>query len=228
MAYLDNSVVTVDAILTMKGREVLARSGQLNITKFALADDEVDYDLYNPTHTLGSNYYGKVIEDMPILEAIPDESQMMRYKLVTLPKGSTNIPQIVIQPAGVITLTSVGQTVTIVPTTTNNAAANQDLGYTCTISDQTVADIIVAPGYQVTRTAAGAAPSFIGEGSTPLSKTIVGKQFQVKAKLNSSSVNKSANITIFGNETGGYDTVTVVVQPTVLETLQSVTIQTGQ
>ena len=55
MGYLDNSTVTVDAILTNKGREILASGGKLNITKFALSDDEVDYDLWNPAHTLGTN-----------------------------------------------------------------------------------------------------------------------------------------------------------------------------
>ena len=43
MGYLDNSSVTVDAILTLKGRELLAQGGNaFNITQFALADDEVD------------------------------------------------------------------------------------------------------------------------------------------------------------------------------------------
>ena len=86
MGYLDNTTVTVDAILTNKGRQVLANGGTLNITKFALADDEVDYNLWNPAHSLGTNYYGSVIENMPVLEASPDETQMLRYKLVTLPK----------------------------------------------------------------------------------------------------------------------------------------------
>ncbi len=47
MGYLDNSVVTVDAILTTTGRQLLAQ-GNFNITQFALADDEIDYTLYNP------------------------------------------------------------------------------------------------------------------------------------------------------------------------------------
>jgi hypothetical protein len=51
MGYLNNTVVTVDAILTKKGRELLARGdGSFKITQFALADDEVDYTLYNPDH----------------------------------------------------------------------------------------------------------------------------------------------------------------------------------
>ena len=48
MAYLDNSEITVDAILTKKGRQKLASGQSLNITKFALGDDEIDYTLYEP------------------------------------------------------------------------------------------------------------------------------------------------------------------------------------
>ena len=57
MGYLDNTTTTVDAILTKKGRELLAKGdGSFQITKFALADDEVDYNLWNASHELGSNY----------------------------------------------------------------------------------------------------------------------------------------------------------------------------
>ena len=47
MGFLDNSSVTVDAILTKRGREILSEGGDLNIVKFALSDEEVDYTLYN-------------------------------------------------------------------------------------------------------------------------------------------------------------------------------------
>ena len=116
MGYLDNTTVTVDAILTNKGREILAAGGRLNIVKFALSDDEIDYDLWNPAHTLGTNYYGKVIEDMPVLEALPDETQMLRYKLITLPKDVIGIPVISVQPTAV-TFTSLTQEITIKPST---------------------------------------------------------------------------------------------------------------
>ena len=66
MAYLDNNVLTVNAVLTKKGREILAKTGGLNITAFALADDEIDYTLYNPTNPSGSAYYGQAIENMPL------------------------------------------------------------------------------------------------------------------------------------------------------------------
>ena len=43
MGYLNNQVVTIDAILTKKGRELLAKNdGSFRITQFALADDVLD------------------------------------------------------------------------------------------------------------------------------------------------------------------------------------------
>ncbi len=57
MGYLDNSSVTVDAILTLKGRELLAKGGDaFKITQFALGDDEIDYSLWNPKARNGSHY----------------------------------------------------------------------------------------------------------------------------------------------------------------------------
>ena len=93
MGFLDNTTTTVDAILTKKGRELLARGqNEFNITKYALADDEVDYNLWDTSHPNGTNFYGAVIENMPLLEATPDENQIMRYKLVTLPKNTAKLP----------------------------------------------------------------------------------------------------------------------------------------
>ena len=69
MGYLNKATITVDAILTNRGRELLAQGGRsaFNITKFAVADDEVDYGLYNVAHPEGSEYYGAIIENMPVL-----------------------------------------------------------------------------------------------------------------------------------------------------------------
>lgn len=93
MGYLNNNVVTVDAILTKKGRELLARgASSFNITQFALADDEIDYDLWNQSHPLGDDKMGIVIENLPITEAVPDETQSMKYKLITLSEGTKSIP----------------------------------------------------------------------------------------------------------------------------------------
>ena len=77
MAYLDNTEITVDAILTKKVRQKLASGQSLNITKFALGDDEIDYSLWNPDHPSGTNYYGTIIENMPILEALPNDTSTL-------------------------------------------------------------------------------------------------------------------------------------------------------
>lgn len=102
MGYLDNTSVTVDAILTKKGREYLASGrGNFEITQFALGDDEVDYTLWNTAHSLGSDYYGEIIENMPVLEAITDENFALRYKLLTLDKSETSVPIFSVTPASI-------------------------------------------------------------------------------------------------------------------------------
>ncbi len=95
MGYLNKSTITVDAVLTKKGRELLSKGrSEFEITQFAVADDEVDYTLYTTSHPLGSAYYGAIIESMPVLEASSDETQAMRYKLVSLDRGTNEIPVI--------------------------------------------------------------------------------------------------------------------------------------
>ena len=90
MGVLDNTTVTVDAILTKKGRELLAKGqGQFNITKFSLGDDEIDYSLYDVTHPNGSNFYGEAIENMNLLEAIPNQDLALKYPLGDI-EASTN------------------------------------------------------------------------------------------------------------------------------------------
>ena len=74
MGFLDNSTVTVDAILTKRGREILSQGGNFNITKYALSDEEVDYTLYDVTHPSGTDSYGAVIENMSLLEAAPNRT----------------------------------------------------------------------------------------------------------------------------------------------------------
>lgn len=237
MGYLDNSTVTVDAILTNKGREILAGGGKLNITKFALSDDEIDYDLWNPAHTLGTNYYGAVIENMPVLEALPDETQMLRYKLVTLPKDVIGIPVISVSPAAV-SFTSLKQEIVVSPATLNLAGGNDSLGYTAILSDDTVATLEVAPDGNVSKVPANTSAvslnpeliaananangvnSFLDDEVTSVTtagKTIVriGKKFVLKPKAQANLTTiKRTLLTIIGNETGGFKTVSVSVDPT--------------
>ena len=118
MGYLDNSSITVDAILTKRGRELLARNdGSFRISQFALGDDEIDYTLFNESHPNGSQYSGEAIENMPLLEAFPDENNIMLHKLITLPRGTSKLP-IVTANVSKVTLT-IGSSTVLNPTTHN-------------------------------------------------------------------------------------------------------------
>jgi hypothetical protein len=131
MGYLNNQVVTVDAILTKKGRQLLAQNdGSFRITQFALADDEIDYTLYNPTNNSGSAFYGEAIDNMPLLEAFADESQTMKYKLATLPRGTAVLPVLDLGFSS-ISLKQ-GASLALTPQTLNylgNASAFETSGY---------------------------------------------------------------------------------------------------
>ena len=96
MGYLNNTSTVLDAVLTKKGRELLSRGEQaFNVTKFALADDEVDYSLWNVAHPLGTDYYGTVIENLPLLEPTVDPDTTMRFKLITRADNPHKLPAIV-------------------------------------------------------------------------------------------------------------------------------------
>jgi len=213
MGYLNNSTITVDAILTKKGRELLARGrDEFKITQFALADDEIDYDLYNTEHPLGTAYYGAAIENMPIVEALPDETQMMKYKLVTLPKGTARIPVVSVGATN-ISLQS-NETTVISPATTNFTNGNSRFGYTAILSDSDVAEI------RVTRSATNRAATvaqFIGDSEAAQSVAVSGMQFEIAAKPQLAA-DKTATILIIGNETGGRASITLTVKKQELAT----------
>ena len=209
MGYLDNSSVTVDAILTLKGRELLARGGDaFKITQFALGDDEVDYSLWNPNHPLGTNYYGVIIENMPIVEAVADETQALRYKLITLPKQTTNIPVVTVGNTA-ITLLAAGDAAAISPNTSNLTGGNSNLGYTAILSDSTVADIQVTRALQ--NSVLPTSPRFIGDNEDAQSVAVAGFEFRIVAKAQYIE-DKTATVTIIGNETGGSVTINLTVK----------------
>ena len=85
MAFLDNSGdIILDAVLTDEGRRRLARGdGTFNIVKFALGDDEVNYELYDNNHTSGSAYYDLQILQTPVLEAFTDAGSSLKSSLIT-------------------------------------------------------------------------------------------------------------------------------------------------
>jgi hypothetical protein len=203
MAYLDNTEITVDAILTKKGREKLAAGQGLNITKFALGDDEIDYTLYEPAHPKGSAYYDASIKAIPITEASPDETQVLRYKLVTLPKGTTKIPSVEFGVPSISVNQNSGQ-VSLTPTT--SPSGNAQAGYTVVLANKN-AGSLVGTGIA---TGAGSVPVFLGDEITTTAAVETGLQFQFIPNPNASATIKTT-ITVYGNETGGSQTIPVTV-----------------
>jgi hypothetical protein len=216
MGYLNNSVVTVDAILTTKGRELLAKNdGSFRITQFALADDEIDYTLYNPTHPSGSSFYGEAIENMPLLEAFPQETQIMKYKLATLPRGTAKLPVLDLGYTA-ITLQQ-GAALSITPQTLNYLGNNQTYetsGYTATISDVRLMNTYTGVGINTTP-ANEANVNATATLGTNVSKTIIGTQFNLRATtvntLFGSNTQLAATLTVVGLDSGARLTIPITI-----------------
>jgi hypothetical protein len=214
MGYLDNSTVTVDAILTKKGRELLARGdGSFTITQFALADDEIDYTLYNPDHPNGSAFYGEAIENMPLLEAFPDETQIMKYKLTTLPRGTAKLPVLDLGFAAI--RLKQGASLAITPQTLNYLGASQTFettGYTATIADVRVLSNFNGVGINTDEADRLNASTTLG---TNVSKTVIGTSINLTATtINTLFGNRSelkTTLTVIGRDSGSRLTIPVTI-----------------
>jgi hypothetical protein len=209
MGYLNNSSIVIDAVLTKKGRELLARGqNEFRVAYFALSDDEIDYSLWNSDHPLGSAYYGRAIENLPITEAVTDETQVMKYPLVTLPKNTVRIPVVAVAQNS-YTFKSPTDRITITPNTVNFPNGNSVLGYTAILSDSDVATFVtVNPTVAQSsgQDAAASIPPPITDLESSQTVSVTGQSFVLSGKF-STLRNKKATLTIIGNETGGRVTV---------------------
>ena len=215
MAYLNNQFVTIDAVLTKKGRELLARNdGSFQITQFALADDEIDYTLYNPNHPSGSAFYGEAIEAMPLLEAFVDETQMMKYKLVTLPRGTSKLP--VLNLGYIAVSLRQAASVNITPQTLNYLGAVSTFepsGYLMTVGDSRFLSTFTGTGIDTTglnvtnptpnASGANLSASQIGT-SFSLIATTINTLFPTSAVAGASI---STTITVTGRDSGARITI---------------------
>jgi hypothetical protein len=205
MAYINNETITVDAVLTKKGRELLAAQGGLNINSNALADDEIDYSLYQPNHPQGSAYYDLAIRNTPVFEAFTDETQVLKYKLVTLPSGQTSIPVISLGQSAIYVDKDYKGEIVIVPST--NPVYNTTLGYTAILSNKDVGTII---GEQLQIATTATIPTFIGDVSSTTAQVALGIRFRF---VPNSSLTTTTNttLTVIGNESGGSISIPVTV-----------------
>jgi len=215
MGYLNNSIVTVDAILTRKGRELLARNdGSFRITQFALADDEIDYTLWDPDNPLGSAFYGQAIDNMPLLEAFPDETQAMKYLLTTLPRGTSKLP---ILDVGyqVISLYQ-GASIAITPQTLNYLGGTQTYessGYVATIGDVRLLSTFNGVGINTAQSTTLNSTTTLGAA---VSKTVVGTTINltattVNALFPEGVTQLSTSLVVIGRDSGARIVVPVQV-----------------
>ena len=219
MGYLNNSVITIDAILTTKGRELLAANdGSFRITQFALADDEIDYTLYNPQNQNGSSFYGEAIDGMPLLEAFPDQNQIMKYKLATLPRGTAVLPVLDLGRSSIPL--NQGSSIAITPQTLNylgSTVSNETSGYSATIADVRTMATFTGTGVQSTAATAQNASSTTTLG-TNVSATIIGTQLSLRATtvntLFGTNTQLSTTLTVVGLDSGARITIPVTITKT--------------
>ena len=219
MGLLDTSTVTVDAILTRKGRELLARGdGSFAITQFAVSDDEIDYTLFNTNHPSGSAFYGEAIENMPLLEAVPNETMVMKYKLTTLPRGTAKMP--VINPDGYSSITlKQGASLAITPQTLNYLGAVSTFetsGYTAIISDVRLLSSFTGTGIETQQAEELNATVTTG---TNVSKTVIGSTINLTATtvntlFGSTRTQLNTSLVLIGRDSGARITIPVTITKT--------------
>jgi len=216
MGYLDNSSITVDAILTKRGRELLSRNdGSFKITQFALGDDEIDYSLFNENHPNGTQYSAEAIENMPLIEAIPNGANMMNSKLITLTRGANAIPYIQVTNATISV--NQGQSFQVTPSTFNltgtNIAASEE--YIFTVLDSRLVDDFVGTGGTATASA-----SDIAEFSTiEQSLSVRGGALSVlptvaNALFSSTVTSRTTSIIVEGVTSGAIKTISLTINKT--------------
>lgn len=214
MGYLNNGIITVDAILTKKGRELLARGdGDFKITQFALSDDEIDYTLYNSSHPSGSAFYGEAIEALPTLEAFPDESQIMKYKLTTLPRGTARLP--VISGINPIEIKQ-GATLSLTPETFNflgKSSVFENRGYLATIADIRLLATFTGSGVSEEAESLERQTTL----GTNVSKTVIGSTINIVGTtvneiFGSQATKLTTTLTIIGRDSGARITVPLTIK----------------
>ena len=211
MGYLNNATTVLDAVLTKKGRELLARGqNEFVVTKFALADDEVDYSLWDETNPLGTDYYGNVIESLPLLEPTSNASTIMRYKLVTRDVGTNKMSSIDNVP-DLYTInwnhnSSFGLSTVINPTT-SNAPGNTTEQYSFTILNSSIAYLSTTSG------GTGTSQIDYTAGAQNISQTIFGDECNVTAKeILESQTGAETTIIITGLSYGATRAVTIKIE----------------
>ncbi len=216
MGYLDNSSITVDAVLTKKGREILKNGGNLNITSFTLSDTGVDYSLWNADHPSGSAFYGEAIENLPQLEANVHSEFNLRNRLITMNQNSVAMPALTLGNLDTVNGTTKTFNEGEEETGTINVellgfTSTQNLGKYFVIQDPS----IVSTPATNSRGLSGTSRQFLQEQDIPHAQeyTFTGNSFKLNP-IQQDSAGKSTNVFVVDIETGAYQEFKVVVNIT--------------
>jgi len=220
MGYLDNSSITVDAVLTKKGREILKNGGNLNITTFTLSDTGVDYTIWNPDHPSGSAFYGEAIENLPMLEASVHAEYNLRNRLITLNQDTVAVPALVLSgldSKGGVTLTfgesdNNRTSATTIFTKLVGYSPQMNVGKYLIVQNPSLVTIGGAnPGSMIS----GTGRMFLHSEDIPMAQqyNFAGNQFTIEAKQQDVA-GRSTNIYVVDVETGAYTSFTVTVDIT--------------
>ena len=218
MGYLDNTSITVDAILTKRGRELLSRNdGSFKITQFALSDDEIDYSLFNESHPNGTQYSAEAIENMSLIEAIPNGANSMNSKLITLTRGANAIPYISHNYGTSGITINQGAQETISPTTFNlnggNVAGAEE--YIFTILDSRLRQAFTASGGTSMVSMSDLAEfSTIANSESIRGKTATLQATTSNALFSSTITSRSTSLIIEGVTSGAIITIPITINST--------------
>ena len=216
MGYLDNSSITVDAVLTKKGREILKNGGNLNITSFTLSDTGVDYTLWNPNHSDGSAFYGQAIENLPMLEAGVHAEYNLRNRLISLNQNTVAVPAIQIgnldaTNGTVLTLEDGGASerinVSLVGYTSTGGVTLNGFEYYFVIQDPS----IISTNASLMQNLSGTSRQFLQAQDIPFAQQygFNGNTFDLTA-IQQDTTGKETNVYVVHVETGAYNSFRVV------------------
>jgi len=216
MGYLDNASITVDAVLTKKGREILKNGGNLNITSFTMSDTGVDYTLWNPDHPSGSAFYGEGIENLPMLEASVHAEYNLRNRLISLNQNTVAVPAVVLgnldSAGGTLKTFNEGDertgniTIDLVGYTSTGGATLNGFEYYFVIQDPS----IVSTNASLMQNLSGTSRQFLQAQDIPFAQQygFNGNSFTI-TPIQQDSAGKATNIYVVHVETGAYNSFTV-------------------
>jgi len=201
MGFLNGNTITVDAILTKHGRQKLSQGQSLGITKFALSDDGIDYTLFNPDHPLGSANYGEAITDLPQLEAVPDDSNLMKYTLMTMDRNTIFLPKIT-GLNDTYTLETQNSKQKISPNTENSTDSTYHFVF------NNISGLIVTGGTR--KNIAGTNRTFLSRADIPTAAIFMGSEITISA--GPTDIQKEYIVQIIGAQSGAVSYANIVVE----------------